>query len=113
MSYSHVAVLAGRQFGVLKVTSLGKGYRIAVRCRGSGRCPKKFTKKTRTRRAVSTNRYKRLFGPGAEVEIRVTKPGTNRFGFFVEYKVVAPRDVVKRTCTIQPRSGRLTGCRRA
>ena len=78
VSYSHVAVLAGRQFGVLKVTSVGKGYRIAVRCRGSSRCPGKFTKKTRSRRAVSTNRYKRLFAPGAEVEIRVTKPGTNR-----------------------------------
>ena len=78
VSYSHVAVLAGRQFGTLKVTSVGKGYRIAVRCRGSSRCPGKFTKKTRSRRAVSTNRYKRLFGPGAEVEVRVTKPGVNR-----------------------------------
>jgi hypothetical protein len=113
VSYSHVAVLAGRQFGVLKVTSVAKGYRIAVRCRGSSRCPKKFTKKTKSRRAVTTNRYKRTFGPGAEVEIRVTKPGVNRYGYFVEYKVVAPRDVVKRTCKIQPKSGRLTGCRRA
>ena len=75
VSYSHVAVLAGRQFGTLKVTSVGKGYRIAVRCRGSSRCPGKFTKKTKSRRAVSTNRYKRLFAPGAEVEVRVTRPG--------------------------------------
>ena len=82
VSYSHVAVLAGRQFGTLQVTSVGKGYRIAVRCRGSSRCPGKFTKKTRSRRAVSTNRYKRLLGPGAEVEVRVTKPGVNRYGFF-------------------------------
>ena len=113
VSYGHVAVLHGRLFGVLKVTSMGKGYRVAVRCRGSSRCPGKFSKTTRTGRAVSTTRDKGVLPPGAEVEIRVTKPGANRFGYFVEYKVVAPRDLIKRTCTIQPGSGRLTGCRRA
>ena len=113
ISYGHVAVLRGRQFGKLKVTSLGKGYRIAVRCRSSSRCPGKFKKTTRTGRPISTNRYKGVFPPGTVVEVRVTKPRANRFGFYTEYKVVAPRDLIKRTCTIQPKSGKLTGCHRA
>jgi hypothetical protein len=73
---------------------------VAVTCRGRG-CPKgRFRGKLNRSGALRLRRFQRIYGPGAVIEIRITKRGT--IGKYTRVRVKARSIPGRRDLCLMP-----------
>ena len=86
-----------------------RGASVSVRCRGRG-CPRGggFRGKLNRRGELRLKRYQRIYGPGATVEIRVTKRGT--IGKFTRLRVRARSVPSRRDACLKPGATNFSRC---
>jgi len=81
------------------------GARVRIRCRGPGCPPPRQPAASRMRRF---KRFERRFGPGAVLEVFVTKPGA--IGKYTRFRVKSGELPARRDLCIFPRGKRLRKC---
>lgn len=114
ISFGSVRSGAGRSFGTLTVSDVAKGYKVVVQCKGSSSCPRPriHTKTARTSRPLKFSTFlNRTLRRPVRVEISITLPGSNTFGVFRRYAVLARGRLRRTNCTLQPGLPKPTKCR--
>ena len=81
---------------------------VAVRCRGRG-CPRgAFRRKLNRRGELRLKRFQRIYGPGATIEIRVTKRGA--IGKFTRLRVNRRSVPSRRDACLMPGASKFSRC---
>lgn len=85
-----------------------RGAAVAVRCRGRG-CPRgAFRGKLNRRGELRLKRFQRIYGPGATIEIRVTKRGA--IGKFTRLRVNRRSVPSRKNACLMPGATKLSRC---
>jgi hypothetical protein len=92
----------------LRINKGPKGASVAVTCRGRG-CPKgRFRGKLGRSGALRLKRYQRIYGPGAVIEIRITKTGA--IGKFTRIRIKARSIPGRRDLCLMPKVAKPRRC---